>query len=196
MKKRSIWDNSLKNGNLGESFVRWYCQESYIEYKKATYEENVIDGVDAWIGGIPTDIKNTPKIFLGKYSLKQNKFYARHPFRDNTKAKQYCILDIDEEKKLFQVKNLVEISAYLSVIYFTDPSALQTAKDLLLKYNNKSYKELGFKSSDQLMLKLKLQLQTLLRDRIYCGYDSYADSQKGNYDELAISIVTYDDRKR
>jgi hypothetical protein len=188
------WIETLRKGNIGESFVRWHCQEYNISYKKATRDENLINGIDAFLDNIPNDIKNTPKIFLGKYSVKYGKFYARHPFRENSTVQNYCILDIKETEQSFKIKYNGPIAAYLTAKYLINIDSFSALKALMMHYDGKNYKDLGSSSINALMLQLKNKIKPLIKQEIYCNYDSYKEDKKA--DELAISLITYEDNKK
>lgn len=193
---RKGWEETLKKGQLGESFLKWYCVEAKnITYKKASEEENLHSGIDAWIEGVGSDVKNTNKIYLGKYSLKYEKFFVRHPFRENTKCTNYIILDMDEKSSKFGIKYNGEIKAYLTNKYFKGPDELEAAIKLLQSFEKKDFEELGFRSIDQMLIDTKKKfLKNFLQPSVYCGYNSVSDGVKFGENELPLYLLHYDDR--
>lgn len=189
---------SFQIGNIGESFIEWYCSSFNIPYKKATQEQNISYGIDCWVDSIATDVKNTSKIFLGNYLLDQDKFYTRHPFRYETKSKNYIILDFnteDDNTKNFQIKYIGSISHYLSSKYFRDPISFEKAKQALIYHDNRTYKSLNHLSVDSFLMNLKTELMKYLQPRIYCEYTSTEEATRYNRNELSISLITYEDHK-
>ena len=188
-----LWDASLRRGDLGESFVRWWASEYNVSFKRGTTDDNLKLGIDCYLDNIPTDVKNTPFIFLAKYSLDRNIFLTRHPFKNTTKCENYCILSINEKTNSFILKYNGSITDYLLDKYFKDETSLNDVKTLLNAYNGKSYKELGFSSPDQLMYQIKKAISNCLQPKIYFKYESESEIRKFKGSEMSCSIITYNE---
>lgn len=186
------WKETLTVGNKGEEFIKNFCLQNGIQYKKSSDYENLIEGWDAKIAGVWTDVKTTPKIFLGKYTISQNKFFVRHPFKENTIARNYCILTMNDPILKYKIKYLGPIEDYLKDFYFKD---LTSAIKRLQHYEKKSYKDILCKSPDQMLLNLKRELSHFLKPKIYCNYRSSTEAENYNLDEMSIHLITYEDHK-
>ena len=193
MSNSKLWEASLRRGDLGESFVRWWASEYNISFKRGTTDDNLILGIDCYLDNISTDVKNTPFIFLAKYSLDKNKFFSRHPFRAKTECENYCILSINEKDNSFKVKYNGNIKDYLLDKYFKNEASLNDVKTLLNAYEGKSYKELGFVSPDQLMYQIKKAISLCLQPKIYFKYDSESEIRKFKGSEMSCSIITFNE---
>lgn len=81
-------------GLAGEVFVESYCRQNKLKYKKATHDEDIQLGIDAYINNEPTDIKNTNAIYICQI-LENGSINVRHPFKKNSKATHYCFVNVD-----------------------------------------------------------------------------------------------------
>ncbi len=163
MDKKKFFEDSINKGNLGEEFIKFWCTSTNQTYKKELTEKNYIDGIDAYIEGVPSDIKNTNKIYLGNYT---SCFLTRHPFRENTKAVNYCIVEIDESKTSFKIKYNGSIKEYLEDNYITSYDKI---KEILVKYERKTLSEIGV-TKEQFFYMLKKEITPLLLKRVKCEY--------------------------
>jgi hypothetical protein len=192
LKHNSSWEETLKIGNKGEKYLHDFCKEHNIQYKKASISENLIDGVDAYVASVPTDVKTTPKIFLCKYTLSSNTFYARHPFREKTQALNYCIVDIDENK----FKYLGSINDYLCKYYFKTEDSFKKVKEKLQSYEGKSFRQLKKRNADEFMHSIKNDVMHHLKEKIYCSYTSTIQAETFGLDEVNVCLLTYADHHR
>lgn len=193
-KTRELWENTLKVGNAGESFIKNFCLENNKNYVQGSDDENKVEGIDAYIEGVPTDIKATCKIFLAKYMLNYNRFHVRHPFRDKTKAINYCILD--EIDKKFSIRYMGGIEDYLIQNYFRNKESLVKIKTYLNKMEGKNFRQCGFKSENEMFLKIKMKIKYHLKQEIYCTFTSKEQSRAKEQGELNIALLTYEDHHK
>lgn len=81
-------------GLAGEVFVESYCRQNKIKYKKGTNSEDVKYGIDAYIDGCPTDIKNTNSLYICQI-YDTGIINVRHPFKKDSKPTHYCFVNVD-----------------------------------------------------------------------------------------------------
>lgn len=180
----------LEKGELGESFVRWWCQESNITYKKATFYENRDYGIDAYIEGTATDIKNTRGVYFGRVYKDSNSFYVRHPFRKNTKCSDYLIVEI-ENNKSFNIKYQGPIQEYLVNNYFNSEDDYQTFLTILNSLDKTSISANGY-TYESFLFELKKEVLQLTKPNILCHYNSTFTSDK----EVSIKLISKEDKMK
>ena len=154
--------------NISESFILWYCVNHNLTYKKATFDQNYYKGIDCFIEGVPTDIKNTKGIFLG--NLKKDKFLARHPFQKDTESKNYLFVECTKTK--FELLYFGEIKEYLKDKYFNGDN-YNTVVSIVSKYHLEFYYKFS-KSKDQFFFNLKKELEPYMKPNIYIRYSDDA----------------------
>lgn len=191
-KRDFIWKETLKIGNSGENCAKNFCKMHNIQYKKASDDENKLHGIDSYIAGVATDVKATCKIYLCKYDLTLNKLFVRHPFREKTKALNYCII---EQEPVLKLRYLGSINDYLVEHYFKSEHSLKKVKEKLQSYEGKSFRQLKKMTGDQLMLHIKQEVGFHLKPRIYCTYLSMDQATDFGSNELNVSLMTYADHQ-
>lgn len=180
----------LDKGNLGESFVRWWCQENNITYKKATFEENNYSGIDAFIENISTDIKNTKGIYFGRVYKDSYSFYVRHPFRQNTNCQNYLILDIDDNTS-YNITFHGKIKDHLLEKYFLNEESYRKFLELLRSFDKQNVLE-KYTSIDSFLFYLKKMVLPLVKPNILCYYPSTNSLEK----EISIKLISEEDRDK
>lgn len=162
-------NNLEKEMNSAEA-VKFYCYLNNISYKPATTEENRIKGIDFYIDNIPTDAKATTNIYLGNYS---DKFLLRHPFKQNSEAKNYFISKITKTNNITESKMIFEpIDKYLSRKYLNKPSDFNHLKHILNRFNMMTFKDNMCKSIPHFMMTLKYDIRAakILKDNADIKY--------------------------
>jgi hypothetical protein len=187
---------TLKIGNSGEKFLKKFCLENNMQYRKGTDEENLVFGVDAYVLNVPTDIKTTCKIFLGRYPINENKFYPRHPFREQTKAVNYAIIDGDGKTIPHTIRYMGSIEHYLVKTFFKSNFSFERVKGRLQFFSGKSYNQLGYRSQDQLLRSIKEEVTHHVISSTYCGYVSMDQANNYKIDELSIYLMTRVDYRK
>lgn len=187
------WSDTLRVGKQGEKFVKEFCNKNNIQHSTTSFDENRESGVDCKILGVPTDIKTTCKIFLAKYMLNYDKFHVRHPFRKETKAINYCILD--EKEKEFSIRYMGNIDDYLIKYYFKSLYSLNKVKEYINGFEKKSFKQCKFLSEDQMFGQIKQRIMLHIKPKIYCTYTSIGQSMDKENGELNIALLTYKDHQ-
>ena len=61
---KEIPEESIKKGDLGVAFVKQLCEDNSIEFIGASKEEDLTLGIDCYIDGHPTDVKNTSAVYI------------------------------------------------------------------------------------------------------------------------------------
>jgi len=175
-----------EKGQIGESFVKWYCEIKNISYKKATYDENIM-GIDAYLDNIPTDIKNSDGLVFGRYNLKEDKFYTRHPFRESSQSKNILILDIDLTKDVFKVVYNDSIDKYIIKEFLKEERHLSDFKEVLKAYSFKSFTDMKMKSVEHFLMCLKDELNLYLKTKAYIKF--YMPSK--DIEDCSIRLLKY-----
>jgi hypothetical protein len=154
-----------EKGYHAEAFIEFIYGLKGFPFRKATYNENLYDGIDGFMGTDldPTDIKNTDKIFFAKYDLVTNKFSIRHPFRKASKATHYCFVDVNINKDVYIYKEHTLIKTVLLRDWFKDEASLSLFYHILSEYDKKNYSFGGKASSlSQSLFTLKKEIMPLL----------------------------------
>lgn len=187
------WNDTLRVGKQGEKFVKEFCNKNNIQYSITSFDENREHGIDCKILGVPTDIKATCKIFLAKYMLNYDKFYVRHPFRKETKAINYCILN--EKENNYSIRYMGNIEDYLVKYYFKSLYNLNKIKEYLNGFEKKSFRQLKFASEDDMFRQIKQRIALHIKPKIYCTYTSIEQATDKENGELNIALLTYKDNQ-
>lgn len=185
LKKIDKFDQKhIDKGNIGESFIKWYCVEAAnYTYKKSSLDENIYSGVDAYIESIPTDIKNTKSIFFGRVYKKTNKFFVRHPFRTETKAIDYLILNVEENK--FEITYHGNIESYLTTNFFKSQEHYFEFKKHILNFDQKNVLD-TYISIEQFLYRLKMDIQSFFKDDVIV---KYSETNFERNEEISIRFI-------
>jgi hypothetical protein len=189
-----------KSGQSGENLLQWYCDTYGFTYSEPT--DKITTGVDCYLNGVPTDVKNTLKIMVGNYRLKNSSkaykdtFISRMPFKDSCKAIDYCILDIDPINKSQKIHYHGRIDTYLAENYFNDSKALSEGFKIIDSYDRKSASNFGFEVASHLLYDLKEKLIPHLKPNVVVVYQEESLLKYfPNAEELQFYIIKIDDYK-
>lgn len=175
-KKQEIFlKQSIEVGYLGEEFVKFWCTCTNQTYKKELNEDNYKNGIDCYLEGVATDVKNTGKIYLANYV---NKFQIRHPFRENSICENYCILDINDARTKFEIVYNGSIKEYIEDL-LNPGFSIENLKLILKKYSGKVFQNFECSTETQFLYKIKKDIIEIINPKkVSCNY--YETTSNGN----------------
>jgi len=159
-------------GIVGEDFVRKYCKKNNINFEKTEKEQDRLEGVDCYMDGIPTDVKNTEFIYFLHISFTGD-ILVRHPFKINSKATHYCFVDVNNKGDGF-FKEFVPVRTFLLNNYFEDVKHLNSFFKYLKEIDGKEYITKGY-SVEQAAFTIKKEILEFLKDDIGVSYEMKND---------------------
>lgn len=171
-------------GNLGQEFAKDFFAQHSIPFKEASKQEDLEYGIDCYIGkdNFPTDIKNTKDIYICQIYLENGIINSRHPFKKNTKATHYCVVNVSETEKKFI--ELIEIKQRLLRDYISGEENLKTLYRILQKFDKQHYQTKDLFGSgaplhlEQGCIQLKNLIKPLLKSDTYIVYPEITDDSK------------------
>ena len=179
---KELYNNS--KGEAGEKFASFFYGKTKIPFIKATKEEDLKLGIDAYIDNKATDIKNTTSIYFCQF-FEDGKINVRHPFKKNTKATHYCFVEVDSDNyEKGKVIEFISIEDKLLRDYFIDKDSLESFKRDLQELEHKKSSTLGI-SKEQSAYKLKMSLMKYLKPSATISY-YFAESQT----EFTLKILS------
>lgn len=165
-----ITENSAAKGKAGEEFVELYCADNKIPYKKTPKSQDYELGIDCIMNGEFTDVKNTKEIFFCQIMTQDGNLNTRHPFKANSKATHYCIVDVPSDD-ITKGKFIEHISIDKRLLrdFIKDENALISFKKMLKELNGKQMSEFGI-SQSQACFKVKQQLMSCCKSTANISY--------------------------
>lgn len=169
IKMKKIPKKSLGQGKVGEEFVRQHCQDNNIPYKKATYAEDLKEGVDCYINDIPTDVKNTKDVFLCQIMRESGLINTRHPFKTNSKSTHYCFVNVKADLTGELIEH-ISIDKKLLRDFVKSEEDLTRLKSYLQSIDGKHISEFGI-SESQAAFKIKQVLVSFCKSNANISYN-------------------------
>jgi hypothetical protein len=157
------------SGNLGEEFAKQYFQSLKIPFIKASKQEDLRYGIDAYVTNkkTPIDIKNTEFIYIGQI-LDDGSINIRHPFKKESKATHYCFVNVNKDKQKFI--ELISIKEKLLRDFFKNEYSLNEFYKFIKEQDNKSYLNFGM-NLNQACFKIKNIITLWLNQNVHLIYD-------------------------
>ena len=171
-------------GLAGEVFAKSYCKENNIKFKKSTKDEDMIYGIDAYIGEekTPIDIKNTADVFICQI-LEDGTVNTRHPFKPGTKATHYFVVEVDGMGNGKYIET-VSIKERLLRDFIKSEKDYDKFKEYLLKIDRRSYHKLGINLS-QACYKIKQEILQYCKENINLHYEEPV----GGNQEISFKLI-------
>lgn len=165
-------------GIAGEVFAESYCKQNKIKFKKATKEEDMTLGIDAYIGDrkIPSDVKNTPDLFVCQI-MEDGIINVRHPFKLHSKATHYFFVEVDGTGTIGKFLAHIPIKDKLLNEFILSEESLKGMKNYLNSIDHCSYKKLGTNLS-QASFKIKKDILQFCKDNVNISYDEPVGGNK------------------
>jgi len=154
-------------GIKGEKFAESYCRLNKISFQSASKNEDLVYGIDAYINGCPTDIKNTKDIYFLRLTEEGN-YSTRHPFRSKSQATHYFFVNVSNTNNLFI--EFVSIKEKLLRDFIVNEKSLKSFLNFVKCLNNKSYHKFGLNSKES-CLKIKEKLIPYLKDNVTISFE-------------------------
>jgi hypothetical protein len=156
-------------GDLGEDFAEQYCKANKISFKKATRKEDLEQGIDAYINGEPTDIKNTKNLYIFQI-YDDGIIHVRHPFKSISKATHYFFVNVTKDKTEFIEHIEIFEKLIRDFVKFKEDGEYLCAFQAFLKsIDVRHYSEFG-PSLEQACLELKKKILPFLNKDINVTY--------------------------
>ena len=138
-------------------------------------------GIDCYIGkdNYATDVKNTKDIYVCQIFASTGIINSRHPFKKNTEATHYCVVNVSETQEEFI--ELVEIKTRLLRDYIKDEESLTKLYSLLQSFDQKHFKEKGLFSENSALhleqgcIHLKNLIKPLLKPNVFIVYPTITE---------------------
>lgn len=180
-------DKLFEQGYYGESFAEWWAINNGYSYKRALSEEERLEkGIDCYINGIATDVKNTNSIFLLNFDMTVNRFKVRHPFREKSAITNYLMLDISQDRTKHEIKYFGNTVDYLVENFFKDVKAYNDAVLYIQQYNDKSLAAFKHIYASECLKALKYDFVKFLKPNIWCSYDEHKAQH-----QYTLSLIPY-----
>lgn len=181
-----ITAKSAAKGEAGEQFIESYCADNKIPYKKTPKKQDYELGIDCLMNNHPTDVKNTKEIFFCQIMTEDGNINTRHPFKANSKATHYCVVDVPSDD-LTKGKFIEHISIDERLLrdFIKDENALISFKNKLKEINGKQMSEFGI-SQSQACFKIKQSLMACCKSTVNISYVEPAEA-KG---EISFKLYT------
>lgn len=153
-------------GDLGESFAEQYCKDNKISFKKANRKEDLEMGIDAYINGEPTDIKNTKNLYIFQI-YDDGIIHVRHPFKSISCATHYFFVNVTKDKTEF-IEH-IDIYEKIKRDYIKYIEEQNNFREFLKSIDVRHYSEFG-PSLEQACLELKKKILPFLNKDINVTY--------------------------
>ncbi len=157
-------------GDIGVDFAEQQYTKDGITFKRASKLDDLEKGIDCFINKIPTDVKNTPDIFVCQIMTEDGRINTRHPFKKNSKVTHYCVVNVpkDDMTKGKLVEHIAIKDRLLRDIV-KDETALKGLYKTLQSLEGKHMKDFGI-SQSQACFKIKQMIMPFLKSDVGCSY--------------------------
>lgn len=98
---KTIKKSALEVGERGVECTKQFCKANNIPFVKASRDQDLQDGIDCFVDGVPTDVKNTEDIYFINVDVKYGTINTRHPFKKNSLATCYAMVKASETEEKF-----------------------------------------------------------------------------------------------
>jgi len=181
-------------GDIGVDFAELYLTTEGKEFKRASKLQDMEQGTDCFIDGIPTDVKNTNDIFICQIMTDTGRVNTRHPFKKKSKATHYCVVNVpidDASNPVTKGKFIehVNIKERLLRDFIKDETNLKAFYKQLQDLENKNMKDFGV-SQSQACFKIKQLILPFLKPDVGLSYVEPTDA------DGEISFRLYKSKKK
>ena len=193
----------LGAGERAENSIAWYCDLKNYKMIVPDADTKKNKGIDVFLNGRATDVKETKKISLGNYrgpnylrsEKTKNKFLNRMPFNINCEAIDYLITEIDPINLTNKIVYHGPILEYLLQNYFIGEAEMLEGYKTLYEFQFKTPEKYGLKNGDELLQLLKNRLSKLIKPNISIEYTSSSIlDYYPNTDEFQIFMIKNEDK--
>lgn len=174
MAKKVIPLESLKKGEEGVEFLREHCVLNALSFKEATIEEDLHLGIDCYVEGKGTDVKNTPDLYFLQVYVESGQINVRHPFKITTKAEQLAQIKVNKQgEKEVLVSNIKEL---LSSDYCKSEEHYNRLLEYLQSMERQHWNCKGHVSLAQFLFKIKDYVSSaFLKENVKIMYQGPGD---------------------
>ena len=185
---KEIPEEYAKIGELGVAFIKQLCETNDIEFIAASKKEDLRLGIDCYVDGSPTDVKNTEDIYVCQIMLETNTVNVRHPFKEDSQATHYAVCKVKGDITKGKFIEHVDIEERLLRDFIKNKKSLTLFKQVLFNLQDKRVAELGL-HLNHACINIKSQLTPFLKENIGIGYE------EPQFSEREISFKIYKKRK-
>lgn len=164
-------------GDAGVKFIEQYSLNQGWKYEKTSITLDLEQGIDCLLNSHPTDVKNTPDIYICQIFTDSGKINVRHPFKKTSKVTHYAVVSVklgDITKGKF-IEH-VEIKERLLRDYISKSKDIKEFYKQLQGLEGKKMKEFGI-SQSQACLNIKKLLLPFLNTNSNITYTEPTEAE-------------------
>ena len=102
---------------MGEKFAEFWCKQNGKTFIKSTVKTDKEKGIDYWIDGIATDVKNTDALYLLGYNKSRKQWMVRHPFNNQSQATHYFFVHVQGNADMCLFKGHIPMLQFYNDVF-------------------------------------------------------------------------------